>query len=578
MQVENMRKPPIIANHNGPPNPTAGREKIPGAASLRTPLSWCRRSSGHKHPEPRLRWEVHHMILHLGDVRIIPLGRCTLHSGWARVQALLLRGGQVVPLFLPIAAPRLQGSIIYTPLQPPTFSSYIPGPWQAQNVRGKINPNHVTRKEIQVRNEEKKKLAGMGGKDRPYIPTRRQWTPCCAGGKQRGPRHQSEAQSPGEREQSTGIVEEGPPAVTKARGKGQVTRVRRRLQVQGNRVPGSPRKDGSGWDARENERNARGWRQRNTMEESFTGKVPSQPAPAEYPHAWTRRRALANEVGRVSRGGPVSANTEQVAYASKDAAESSKLEVARVGSAITRYEAAARGRANSVSVTRQQRRRRNERERESVAWIDCATSIHGGHGVSGIQKDARPRRAIGLSSRTAAHQGIAGTPAPRRCLLTQWRIWTSSKATARRAAAQWTKNTGKPRTRLSSVKGEGVTGYLLSLRRMSEQEGAAGRAAYKQARGGSDMEVLAPDELLQWARPDGCARRNVREGVHREDAETHPVGDVLRGEKTLEHAAKSVDGERSLRAWSGTAWRQLGGRVSEVLRAPGSAGLARVDS
>ncbi|KAJ7310065.1 hypothetical protein DFH08DRAFT_1046603 [Mycena albidolilacea] len=78
---KNMRKPPIIANHNGPPNPTAGREKIPGAASLRTPLLWCRRSLGHKHPKPRLRWEVHHMILHLGDVCIIPLGRCTLYSG-----------------------------------------------------------------------------------------------------------------------------------------------------------------------------------------------------------------------------------------------------------------------------------------------------------------------------------------------------------------------------------------------------------------------------------------------------------------------------------------------------------------
>ncbi|KAJ7809237.1 hypothetical protein B0H14DRAFT_2608215 [Mycena olivaceomarginata] len=179
---------------------------------------WCRRSSGHKHPKPRLCWEVHHMILHLGDVHIIPLAAApTLWLGQGAGSSLLLtpgprgsmhhavgllhttlwlgqsaspsrmcacrptgppclygctiallpRGGQVVPLFLPIAAPRLQGSIIYTPLQPPTFSSYIPGPSQAQNVRGKINPNHVTRKEIQVRNEERKKLAGMGGKDRP---------------------------------------------------------------------------------------------------------------------------------------------------------------------------------------------------------------------------------------------------------------------------------------------------------------------------------------------------------------------------------------------------------------------------
>jgi hypothetical protein len=70
----------------------------------------------------------------------------------------------------------------------------------------------------------------------------------------------------------------------------------------------------------------------------------------------------------------------------------------------------------------------------------------------------------------------------------------------------------------------------------------------------------------------------MREGVRREDAETHPFSDVLRGEKTPEHAAKSVDGERSLRAWSGTAWRRLGGRVSKVLCAPGSAGLAQVDS
>jgi hypothetical protein len=193
---KNMRKPPIIANHNGPPNPTAGREKIPGVVSLRTPLSWCRRSSGHKHPEPRLCWEVHHMILHLGNVRIIPLAAAPtlwLGQGAGYVQekcmsssrssllltpglrgsmhhavgplhttlwlgqsaspsrmcvcrptgppclygctiALLPRGGQVVPLFLPIAAPRLQGSIIYTPLQPPTFSLYISGPWQAQNV------------------------------------------------------------------------------------------------------------------------------------------------------------------------------------------------------------------------------------------------------------------------------------------------------------------------------------------------------------------------------------------------------------------------------------------------------------
>jgi hypothetical protein len=212
---KNMRKPSIIANHNGTPNPTAGREKIPGAASLRTPLLWCRRSSGHKHPEPRLRWEVCHMILHLGDVRIILLGRCTLHSGgagyvqekhmlssrssllltpglrssthhavgplrttlWLGQSAcpsrmcahrptgppclygctivILPSGGQVVPLFLLIAAPRLQGSI-YTPLQPPTFSLCIPGPWQAQNVRGKINSKHITRKEIPVRDEGEK--------------------------------------------------------------------------------------------------------------------------------------------------------------------------------------------------------------------------------------------------------------------------------------------------------------------------------------------------------------------------------------------------------------------------------------
>ncbi|KAJ7671815.1 hypothetical protein B0H14DRAFT_2657362 [Mycena olivaceomarginata] len=155
---KNMRKPPIIANHNGLPNPTAGRGKFLGALSLRTPLLWCRRSSGHKHPGPRLCWEVHHMILHLGDVHIIPLGHCTYN----------------------LAGPGCR---------PPTFSSYIPGPWHTQNVRGKINPNHVTRKEIQ----------------------------------RRGPGHQSEAQNPGKREQSTRIVEEGLPAVPKAWGRGQVT-------------------------------------------------------------------------------------------------------------------------------------------------------------------------------------------------------------------------------------------------------------------------------------------------------------------------------------------------------------------
>ncbi|KAJ7801368.1 hypothetical protein B0H14DRAFT_2615341 [Mycena olivaceomarginata] len=151
---KNMRKTPSIANHNGPPNPTTGREKF---LVLRPCVLHCcgvGKAQGTSILSPG--WEVHHMILHLDVVHIILLGRCTLHSGWARVQgqsaslsrmSLLPRGGQAVPLFLPIAAPRLQGSITYTPLQPPTFSSYIPGPWQAQNVRGKINPNHVTRKD-----------------------------------------------------------------------------------------------------------------------------------------------------------------------------------------------------------------------------------------------------------------------------------------------------------------------------------------------------------------------------------------------------------------------------------------------
>ncbi|KAJ7814231.1 hypothetical protein B0H14DRAFT_2604302 [Mycena olivaceomarginata] len=185
-----MRKPPIIANHNGPPNPTAGREKFSGAASLHTPLSWCRRSSGHKHPEPRLCWEVHHMILHLGDVHIIPLGRCTYNlagPGCRDVRASTHRPSLPVWLYHSVPPKRLRMC----------EEKLIPTTSQGKRSRGY--------------------------RRRRLFPERRQGL--------------AEAWVAFRHEDS------GLPAAPEASGEGQVTRVRHRIQAKGNRAPELLRKD-----------------------------------------------------------------------------------------------------------------------------------------------------------------------------------------------------------------------------------------------------------------------------------------------------------------------------------------------